>query len=81
MSLPTPRARACAESGPMLTIKDLTVRLGVSDKTIRRLIRCGDLAAHYVGRQIRISEEDLAAYLHVRRRDRSRTVQTRPGEA
>ena len=36
--------------------------LGVAEKTIRRLIAAGDLAVVRIGRQIRISERELARF-------------------
>ena len=43
-------------------------QLGVSAKTVRRWIDRGELQMHRLGRQIRISEEDMAAFLASRRR-------------
>jgi excisionase family DNA binding protein len=42
-------------------------QLSVSTKTIRRWIDRGELRAHRLGRQIRISEDDLFAFLAGRR--------------
>ncbi len=42
-------------------------RLGVSEKTIRRMIDRGELPAHRVGRLLRITEADLADFLSKRR--------------
>lgn len=51
--------------------KRVAERLGVSAKTIRCLIQCGDLRAHRVGRrQWRIFPQDLQDYL-ARRANRS----------
>jgi excisionase family DNA binding protein len=47
----------------MLTIVDVSTRLQVSDKTVRRLIGRGALLAHRVGAQWRIAGRDLDAYL------------------
>jgi excisionase family DNA binding protein len=41
--------------------------LGVSTKTVRRWIAAGDLPVHRLGRQLRISEADLAAFIALRR--------------
>jgi excisionase family DNA binding protein len=46
-----------------LSVADVAVRLGVSEKTVRRMIARGDLRAHRVGRLIRVAERSLAAYL------------------
>lgn len=47
----------------MLTIKETAERLGVCAKTVRTLIGKRALIASQVGRQWRISESELAAYL------------------
>ena len=38
-------------------------RLNVHAKTIKRLIKSGELRAHLVGGQYRISDEEFAAYV------------------
>jgi excisionase family DNA binding protein len=43
-------------------------KLSLSTKTIRRWIDRGELHVHRFGRQIRISEDDLAAFLARHRR-------------
>ncbi len=58
MSPPKP-----APLAQLLSIVEVARRLGVSEKTIRRQIADGELSAYRVGRQLRISEEDLMAYL------------------
>jgi excisionase family DNA binding protein len=55
----------------MLTVQEVADRLAVSESTVIRLIESGEITAHRVGKQLRIAEEDLAAYL-------DRTV-VRPG--
>ena len=52
----------------LLTVQHLATRLGVSDKTVRRLIASGSLSAHRIGRGVRISEDDLEIFLATRRR-------------
>ena len=47
----------------MLTVADVAERLQVSQKTIRRKIKDGAIHIHQVGRQHRISEDDLLLYL------------------
>jgi excisionase family DNA binding protein len=42
-------------------------QLSLSTKTIRRWIDRGELRVHRLGRQIRISEDDLVAFLAGRR--------------
>jgi excisionase family DNA binding protein len=50
------------------SIKEAAPLIGVCGKTIRRWIDAGELHVHRLGRQIRISEEDLLAFLAKRRR-------------
>ena len=50
------------------SIAKVAVQLDVSQKTVRREIKRGELAVHRIGRQDRISELDLAAYIARRRR-------------
>lgn len=52
---------------PFLTIPDISERLRVSDKTVRRWIEKGDLIAHKLGTRWRVSEADLALFLRTRR--------------
>jgi len=52
----------------LLSVVDAAQQLGVSPKTIRRWINRGELSIHRLGRQLRISEEDLAAFLRDRRK-------------
>jgi excisionase family DNA binding protein len=47
----------------LLSIAAVALHLGVSVKTVRRLVHEGRLPSLRVGRQIRISEIDLAAFL------------------
>jgi excisionase family DNA binding protein len=47
----------------LLSIAAVALHLGVSVKTVRRLVHDGRLPSLRVGRQIRISEIDLAAFL------------------
>lgn len=50
------------------TVKEIADALGVSTKTVRRLIDAGELHAIRVGRQLRISEEDDRTFIALRRR-------------
>jgi excisionase family DNA binding protein len=52
---------------PLLTLAEAAARLAVSTKTLRRCIAQQELRIHRLGRQIRIAEEDLQAFLAVRR--------------
>ena len=55
------------ETERLLTVQDTAERLKVSGKQIRRWIKAGDLVAYRLGRQIRISENDLELFLRQRR--------------
>jgi excisionase family DNA binding protein len=50
-------------SAPMRDIPTIARRLVVSEKTVRRLIRRGELRAYRIGRQFRVSEQDLLNFL------------------
>jgi excisionase family DNA binding protein len=47
----------------LLSVATVAVWLGVSRKTVRRMIRDRQLPSHRIGRQIRISHADLVAFL------------------
>ena len=57
------RSGGAAPCAPLLSIQSVAEVLGISTKTVRRLIAGGDLAVHRIGGSLRISEEDLRAYL------------------
>jgi excisionase family DNA binding protein len=52
----------------LLDVTAVAKHLGVSTKTVRRRIEGGELHVHRVGRQLRISEEDLVIFLNRDRR-------------
>jgi excisionase family DNA binding protein len=56
-----------SRSAPLLTLAAAATRLAVSTKTLRRWISAEQLRSHRLGRQIRIAEEDLQAFLATRR--------------
>ena len=58
-SISLPRLKTVAEAADLLR---------VSIKTIDRAIKAGELHVHRLGRQRRIAEDDLAAFLGARRR-------------
>ena len=60
---PEPRSTA-----PLLDARDVASRLGISIKTVRRVIAAGDLPSHRIGRLIRIIEGDLHMYVASSRR-------------
>lgn len=51
----------------LLTIQDVADILQVSAKSVRRWIDTGDLVAHRLGRQWRISQGDLETFIKLRR--------------
>ena len=51
----------------LYAVDDVAEQLGVSSKTVRRWIAAGELPVHHFGRQLRISEADLAAFIAQRR--------------
>ena len=51
----------------MHAVEAVAQRLGVASKTVRRMIRRGELPVHYVGRLLRVSDDDLGEYLRKRR--------------
>jgi excisionase family DNA binding protein len=51
----------------LLSVDDIADDLGVSTKTIRRLIDGGELRAHRIGRALRVSEDEVRQYLNRRR--------------
>ncbi|MBT3907567.1 MAG: helix-turn-helix domain-containing protein [Rhodospirillales bacterium] len=51
----------------LFTLEQTAKHLQASTKTIRRWIDAGDLVAHRIGRQLRISEPDLQAFIRTRR--------------
>jgi len=48
---------------PLLSVKQAADIVGISTKTIRRWIDAKKLPFHRLGRQIRIAEDDLLAFL------------------
>jgi excisionase family DNA binding protein len=54
------------EEKRLLTLDDVCDRLQVSDATIRRLVRDGDLKVVRIGRAVRVRPEDLDAFIEDR---------------
>jgi len=52
----------------LLSVAATALQLDISTKSVRRLIARGVLPIHRIGRQIRIAESDLLAYLHGHRK-------------
>jgi excisionase family DNA binding protein len=46
-----------------MSVATVALQLDVSEKTVRRFIDDGELPVHRIGRQVRISEPDLAAFI------------------
>jgi excisionase family DNA binding protein len=46
-----------------LTVGEVAARVRISNMTVYRLIKSGELAAVRVGKSFRVREEDLDAYL------------------
>jgi excisionase family DNA binding protein len=57
------RAPKTSPAPRLLSIATVALQLDVSQKTVRRLIEDGELPIHRIGRQVRISESDLAAFI------------------
>ena len=51
---------------PLLTVSEVAEVCRVSTRTVRRWIERGEMAAHRLGRQVRISEKDLKIFLRER---------------
>ncbi|MFP4636418.1 MAG: helix-turn-helix domain-containing protein [Nitriliruptoraceae bacterium] len=49
--------------GPLMTVAEVAEALRVSNMTVYRLIKSGELPALRVGKNYRIRESDLEAYL------------------
>lgn len=61
---PAPRGRNTAPVLPRLySVRDVAEAMGVSSKTVRRWIKAGALPVHRLGKQLRISQADLAAFI------------------
>ena len=63
-----PRPVTAARLPRLLAVTDVAQRLQVSSKTARRWIERRDLRTHRLGRQLRVPEEDLVAFLSQRRK-------------
>lgn len=48
---------------PLMTIKQVAEALNVDPKTVRRLIKSGEIISHRIGGQHRISAADYERYL------------------
>ena len=59
--------RGVAAAPRFFTISDIATSLDVSDRTVRRWVAGGALAAHRFNGVVRISERDLLAFLALHR--------------
>ncbi len=50
------------------SIQSIALMLDVSTKTVRRWIKAGDLVAHRLGNQWRVSDPDLDTFIKLRRK-------------
>ncbi|MBR0673836.1 helix-turn-helix domain-containing protein [Neoroseomonas soli] len=55
--------RTLPAAGRLRSLGEVADYLGVSIRTVRRLIVRGELRAHRVGRSLRIQDAELAAYV------------------
>ncbi|KQW80776.1 helix-turn-helix domain-containing protein [Brevundimonas sp. Root1279] len=55
--------RTSQTAGQFHSPSEIGRRLDVHAKTVKRLIKSGELRAHLVGGQYRISDDDFAAYV------------------
>jgi excisionase family DNA binding protein len=58
-----PRDRCATRIPRFSSIPEVAGVLGCCTKTVRRLISAGELPAHRFGRQLRVSEPDLLAFI------------------
>jgi excisionase family DNA binding protein len=56
-----------------LKLPEVARRLGISEKTARRMVKGGKLPAVFIGNSYRVSEDDLTTYL--------RSAKVEPGKA
>ncbi len=63
-----PRPTTACRLPRLLAVNEVAALLQVSSKTVRRWIERQELRTHWLGRQLRVSEEDLAAFLGQRRK-------------
>jgi excisionase family DNA binding protein len=50
------------------TVQDLMRRFKVSDKTVRRWVKSGEIEVVKLGRQLRFEEKEIKRYMDLRRR-------------
>ena len=63
-----PRPTTASRLSCLLAVSEVAALLQVSSKTVRRWIERQELRTHRLGRQLRVAEEDLTAFLAQRRK-------------
>ena len=63
-----PRLTTASRLPRLLAVGEVAELLQVSSKTVRRWIERQELRTHRLGRQLRVAEEDLTAFLAQRRK-------------
>jgi excisionase family DNA binding protein len=58
------------EEKPFYTPKALAQRLSVNLKTVRRMLKSGEIPSYSIGTAVRIDPQDVDCYLARRRSDR-----------
>ncbi len=48
---------------PLMTLRDVMARLNVSEPTVRRMVRRGDIPAFRVGGQLRFERKEIEKWL------------------
>lgn len=61
---PAPWRPSSRPLSKLRTISQTAEILQTSNRTVQRLIACGRLRAHRIGRLVRIQDDDIAALLH-----------------
>jgi excisionase family DNA binding protein len=61
---PAPWRPSSRPLGKLRTISQTAEILQTSNRTVQRLIACGRLRAHRIGRLVRIEDDHIAALLH-----------------
>jgi excisionase family DNA binding protein len=56
-----------SQPNPLSNLETLAARWGVSVRTLGRMVARGELKAHRIGSQLRFSDEDVTAYVRLRR--------------
>jgi excisionase family DNA binding protein len=54
------------------TFQEILARFKVSESTLRRWVRSGEIEVVYLGRQLRFPESEVKRFLDLRRRARNR---------